>query len=396
MSAAFDANVSITVEAAFGDDPFDTTPVWVDISAYVHSFTIDRGRSRILDETQAGRATVVLDNQDSRFLPGNTAGAYYPNVRVLTPLRIRATYSAVTYDLFRGFVTAWPQTYQMAGKRAVVPAPCIDAFRMLAMYEAELTEAQESVGTRIGNLLDTAGWPAAWRDLDTGNHQVQALTAEFNSILGEIQRCVLVDQGNFWISGNGTATYRDGDTRIEDEGAVTYTFSDDGADHPYSDVVFGDDEAQVWNTATITRSGGLPQTASDATSIAHFGERSLHLSETLHVADGEASALADWLLIEYDTIRARIQAITFQPAGNVASWPVALGAIFYERVNFERTAPSASVIDVDLHVEGISHDVQILGGRRWLTTFQLSPALPFDDWWILGTSQLGTDTRLGY
>lgn len=397
MAASFDSNVSVTVEAAFGFDPF-ATPTWTDISTYAHGFEVKRGRSRILDAMQAGTATILLNNQDGRFHPGNTSGAYYPNVRVLTPIRIRATYSAVTYDLFRGFVEAWPQQYSQAGKRAVVSAQCVDGFRLLAMTETSHTEVTQLAGTRIDNLLDTAGWPsgASWRDVDAGNHTVRGITGEFNSVLGEIMRAVQVDNGLFWISGAGVATFRDGDTRIEDEATVSYTFSDDGADHPYVDLVIEYDDTQLWNQATVTRTDGTAQTSSDATSIGDFGTRDLHLSETLHAANGEALALADWMVMEHKDVRARVPAVTFMPQSNVASWPVALGAEFLERVNIEVTPPGASTFDTDFHIEGVTHRVSMLGGRSWVTSFQLSPALPYTDWWILGTAALGTDTRLGY
>ena len=66
------------------------------------------------------------------------------------------------------------------------------------------------------------------------------------------------------------------------------------------------------------------------------------------------------------------------------------------RMPGQSSAPSSSTVDKNFHIEGISHDVQMLGGRSWITTFQLSPELPYTNWWILGTSELGTDTRLGY
>jgi len=395
MTAAYDSDVDVTVEAAFGYDPL-ATPTWTDISAYVRGFTINRGRSRLLDDMKAGKAQITLDNTDSRFDPAHTGGAYSPDVKVFTPIRIQADYNAATYDLFRGFAESWPQTYP-GMKDSVVVLPCVDGFRLLAMYEAELTEIAEDAGTRIDNLLDTAGWPGgAWRDTDSGNHVVAALDAEFSSVLGEIKRAVLVEQGLFWIAGDGTATFRDGNTRLEDD-SIQATFSDDGNDLAYTSIQLDHDDSQLWNKAVVTRSDGTAQTASDATSIGDHGERDLHLSETVHVADGEANALAEWLVSEFKDIRVRVPALTVKPGQDPSNlWPKALGLEFLDKVNVERTPPSGTTVDVDCYVEGVSHTVSMVGGRRWETTFQLSPDLQHTDFWILGTSELGTETRLGY
>lgn len=394
MTAAYNSDVNVTVEAAFGYDPL-ATPTWTDITAYVRQFQIQRGRSHVLDQMQAGQATLVLDNRDSRFTPRNTSGAYYPNVRVFTPLRIRAVHNVVTYDLYRGFVTGWPQTYPGI-KDAVSVVNCVDAFRLLAMYETEFSENVEDAGTRVGNLLDVAGWPAGWRDIDTGVHTVADLTAEFNSVLGEIQRAELVEQGAFWIAGTGDATFRDGLTRLEDT-TIQATFSDDNFDIDYTDINWTLDDGQLWNHAVVTRQNGTAQESTDATSVGDYGQRDLHLSETLNYRDGEALALADWLVLLHSDIRVRVQSVTIIPENQPTNaWPVALGLEIWDKVNVERTPPSSSAIDVGAFVEGIAHDVSMVGGRRWQTTFQLSANMPYADWWVLGTSELGTDTRLAY
>ena len=122
----------------------------------------------------------------------------------------------------------------------------------------------------------------------------------------------------------------------------------------------------------------------------------LVLAETIHLRDGEALALADWLVMENKNIRVRIPELVVKPADQATLWPHALGREFLDRVNVERTKIGGDDFDGDCHVEGIKHDVTMVGQRSWTTTFQLSPKLPHDDFWIVGTSELGTDTRLGY
>jgi hypothetical protein len=103
----------VTVEIAFNAGYLTPAAdrVWTDVSAYVEaedSITITRGRSDELSEVQPSQLSVTFDNRDGRFTPGNTAGAYYPNVKIGRPIRVRATWDGVTYDRFLGFISDWP------------------------------------------------------------------------------------------------------------------------------------------------------------------------------------------------------------------------------------------------------------------------------------------------
>lgn len=68
------------------------TITWTDISRLVdvekRGVTITRGAADELSETQPGTATLMLDNEDGRFTPGNSASPYYPFVRRNAPIRI--------------------------------------------------------------------------------------------------------------------------------------------------------------------------------------------------------------------------------------------------------------------------------------------------------------------
>ena len=118
-----------------------TTITWTDITQYVdvvQGVTITRGASDELSETQPGTATLVLDNADGRFTPGNTSSPYYPFVRRNAPIRVSVAViptrsGAVPYPLEmlgddfddnRVNTTLWPGNYGNAtevGGRARIP-----------------------------------------------------------------------------------------------------------------------------------------------------------------------------------------------------------------------------------------------------------------------------------
>lgn len=107
----------VVVEIGFGSGY--STPLasvsWTDVSAYVEAqqqISITRGRQDEFGDVSPSQLRLTLDNRDGRFTPGYSSGAYYPNVRLGTPIRVSATWplsgSPVTYRRFTGYVGEWP------------------------------------------------------------------------------------------------------------------------------------------------------------------------------------------------------------------------------------------------------------------------------------------------
>lgn len=155
LSATFSFAVAFTTAPG-------ATPVWVDVTAYVRAFSVNRGRSSEFDHFPAGRASLVLSNADRRFDPEHATGPYYGNLLPRRRLRIRATYAAVTYDVFHGYVDGWPQSYDPPND-STVTVTATDAFKMLAntrvpspWYQAKSAETKR-VWYRFGESSGTAG-----------------------------------------------------------------------------------------------------------------------------------------------------------------------------------------------------------------------------------------------
>lgn len=166
------ARPTLTVEIAFENDPLGT-PTWTDVTSYTRQVSIKRGKSSLFDKMRAGTCSVVLSNKDGRFDPNNTLSPYAPYVLPMRQIRVRATHSATTYGLFRGYLESVPLTYPANAKDSVATVTAVDGFKILNLRAVTTTESEELSGTRVTNILDAALWPAGLRSIDAGQTTVQ-------------------------------------------------------------------------------------------------------------------------------------------------------------------------------------------------------------------------------
>ena len=114
------------VYIAFDDGPYVASPTWTDVSAYVFSADVNRGRSDDYSNV-VGTAYVVLNNNTRLFDPFNTAGTYYGKLLPRRQIKIEAISNSTTFSVFRGFIAAWPAQFNDAGKTGTVSLECFDA-----------------------------------------------------------------------------------------------------------------------------------------------------------------------------------------------------------------------------------------------------------------------------
>lgn len=107
----------LVVEAAFGSTMSTAFPTWTEITEYADiigaGISIGRGASDELQDIAAGTCSMTLDNSDGRFTSGLASGAYYPNIKKNTPLRVRvvsADRNLITNPDFETGLTDWTKT----------------------------------------------------------------------------------------------------------------------------------------------------------------------------------------------------------------------------------------------------------------------------------------------
>ena len=119
------------VSIAFNDGPYVASPTWTDITEYVYSANVSRGRS---DDYSPfiGTAQVVLNNNSRLFDPFNTTGTYYGKLLPRRQIKIEGISNSVTYSVFRGFVDGFPAAWDQAGKFATTTLSCFDAISLIS------------------------------------------------------------------------------------------------------------------------------------------------------------------------------------------------------------------------------------------------------------------------
>lgn len=136
-------DVSIKIEIDFASSPVLLPVSYTDISAYVrYPITTTRGKQDQLDRIEAGTAELILNNQDGRFTPGNTASVYYTgggstSVDIGRWIKISAVYFGVSYVLFTGFIQQIVPLFPLRGADAVIQLKCTDLLENLNRAEIE-------------------------------------------------------------------------------------------------------------------------------------------------------------------------------------------------------------------------------------------------------------------
>lgn len=394
--------ISIEIDFAHGPLTALASNTWVDITAYVISFSTRRGRSDALGRMEAGTATVVLDNSDRRFDPTFASGAYYPNVVPMKKIRISAVSSAVTYRLFVGHISSWPPDWP-GGLNATTTISIVDAFTFFASVKLNGAYANEFCNWSIDTWLTNIGWPAADRTLYNAASQIQSGTFVNVQALTHFQNVADVESGLFFMGADGKAIFQDRYYRLTNSLSSAATFDDAaGSTLPWLRTSSTYDDSQIWNEVRITRTGGTEQVATDTTSQAAYFTRTL--TRTLPMlTDGEALSLAQYLVGVYANPIFRFTSVTLDGLMADTLWPHILGRAISERITVSESPPPIGVaITADCYIESIAHEVRATEeGTFWYMTLGLSSAdaLAGSSFWILDSatySVLDSTTKLAY
>jgi hypothetical protein len=392
---------TLTTRIGFASNPFDNPQTWTDVSSDSFAFHIAGGRQHALARIEAGTAQVSLWNHSGQYWKDNAAGPYYGNIKPGKCINLRAVWDGTTYDLYTGFIKAWPPKWaDDASIVSYLQLGCIDLIGKLSRHE--ITDgtgySAELSGTRIGHVLDSLGFPAALRDIDAGQSTMQATGALVDAnAMDHLHQVQESERGQFFIAGDGKATFHDRHARFNSPFTTSQAiFDEDAGENSFQIIELSLDDEFIYNTVTRGRTGGTPQTATDSTSQTAYGKSSLPAKTDLLMAtDADALSQAQYLISQYKDAVLRSKKMVIYPQRDpVNLWPKVLGCGIGTRITLRLNQAS---LDKDYHIESYTHDEDARDGH-WVTTWQLSDA-DAQSYWTLGVaglSELGETTKLCY
>ncbi len=280
----------------------------VDLTSIVESVNITRGRSRQLDQFNAGTATIAFNNVTQILNPSNTSSPYYPFVLPRCPVQILAN----GIPIYTGLVTDWNLDYDISNQDMMY-ASCADNFTVLANQNlAAVTPSAETSGTRINTVLNYSevNYQGS-RAIDTGSSTLGAYAiAQDTNVLNYLQQINTSEQGYLFMSANGTLTFKGRSSVLNPVAGAT--FNTDGTGLRYQTLINQYGDELLYNNISTQSPAGAVQNTSNAASIALYQSQSYQLLDLLNNTTTEVAGLGNYLLGRYQNPVLRFTGLSTQ------------------------------------------------------------------------------------
>jgi hypothetical protein len=261
--------------------------IFYDVTEYVKTIVINRGRSSLFSQFPAGNATVAFNNHNRYFDPLYTASPFVGNIIPKREIRI----SAGTEIQFTGWVDDWNLTYAPNGD-SIADAIAYDATGLLASRTLSAgTPAVQTTGQRINTILDdpSVNWASTLRTVDTGQATLSDYPIDDNqNVLAYLQTVASSEPGNLFIGKTGNVVFQD--RTKSPTSADLLQFGGTGIPFQNLEVVYGSEN--LYNEIVISRQGGGTAVATDPDSISEYGIFNLTINNLLLSTDEQSVDLA--------------------------------------------------------------------------------------------------------
>ena len=385
------AQAAIIGSAIYGTNVFaDSAAVIVDVSDQINRIETRRGRNAIADQFQTGTLTLRIVDQNGDFNPQNPGSPYY---ELLTPMKkviITATYSSVTYPIFAGFITSYVNTQPKdATEVAYTTIQAVDAYRLAQNAQISTVTsatAGDLSGTRINQILDQISWPSSARDVDAGLTTMQADPGTTRTSLAALQTVADSEYGAVYVDASGNFVFQDRSVTVSSIGGTPTLFADDGTGIKYANAVWKLDDTLVFNSATVTRTGGTAQVATNAASIDKYFIHSYFLNNLLMQTDDVALDYAQAYVASRAETSIRCDAVEldlYTPDYNTGII-AALNLDFFDPITVITTQPGGSTLDKTLQIFGVGMNITPNSWKTVFTTLE-----PIIDGFILDNIDYG-------
>ena len=342
---------------------------FADITEFANNINISRGRQQAEDAFNAGMMTVsMFEINSTRALdPFNTSSIYFntetnqPGLGPLRPIRL----SRNGEYLYTGKVTSYAQQYVLGGLTQYTVTAADDLYLLAQAVLPETATSSQSSAARFTAMLALIPYTGTTSITASPTTTLGAFTIEEGANANEYAtRINEAEQGRIFCSRGNVLTMQGRTGSTPD--TPTVAFSDTGVGTKYDTLGVEFDQQAIINSATVEiESGGTPQTATDAASIAEYFVQAKSITNSLLSSDGQAATLADYLLDPIPEPRFTSMSATF--ASLTDPQKTALATIeIGGTISMTKTYTSGSPATVlqNLAVEGIDHEINVATGHR--------------------------------
>jgi len=340
--------------------------LFYDVTNYVRSIAIKRGKNQALDTYEAGLVNVVFNNNDRTFDPEYEASLYY--TQIIPKRQIRISSGGVLQ--FYGLIDDWNLSYEPDGD-SLASAACSDALSFFANQTiAERTNSVQQSGDRLNTILSLPeiDWPLGDRDIETGAMELGADTiADSTNALDYIRLITRSEPGSFFISKSGSVVYRDRRTGPSSGGTI---LANDGSGIPFNNLQVEYGSELLYNE--IVAESSLLETAFQANavdSIREYGIFNLTRTGLLINSDADLEAYATFLAQRFKDPEYRFKSLQIvvdqrTPAQQADLLALEIGDVVEIKFSPNNIAPSidkyAEIISIDNAIDSQNH-VMTLG-----------------------------------
>jgi hypothetical protein len=285
-----------------------------DITAYVLSVSISRGRSRELERFNAGTVSVTLNNRNRYFDPLVTTSPFYSLMIPRIPIEIRSA----TKTIFKGYVQDWNYSYDVSGE-STANVTGADFFIYLAQMSLNGgVQTSELSGTRLNKLFvypkDTGlTYPPIYPpySLDSGYRTLQADTiAAGTNALEYAQLIEKTEGGYFFVQASGTMKFAQSRGTYNNNISFTDSGTSNATNFPYQsiEIVYGSE--LLYNDVTLTRVGGATANVIKEDSISRYGRIVYSDDNYLHNSNSDTAKQAYLLAVKYAEPEYRFESVS--------------------------------------------------------------------------------------
>ena len=382
-----------------GTDVLDGVVDFADVTEFVLSVNIKRGRQTQLDTMSIGQATVVLDDKASNrsFDPANTASTYFQGGFGIAPRRFVQIYggTAGQEPLFIGRINDLDIDYVQPNNSFAL-VTCTDDLSTLARTNLiAFNPSSELSSDRITTILDRpeVAFSTALRSIATGVATLGTVAYDNNdNVKNALDAVAVSEDGRFFIDRGGTAVFQ---PRIDFSfSTATMSFTDSaGTAYAYQSLSVGYGAETLYNRIQVGVQGLSVATAVDTTSTTEFGVTTLSLSDLPLNTLAAGTALAQNLLDKYKNPVFRFNEIGvtlngLSPAAGQDVSTLEIGDLV--AITKTYTTGSPATVTKTMFVESISHHITPQTHRVSLGLGQAQLITAF----ILDTSELD-DVEVG-